>query len=50
MTAARVNGTQADRIAERVKDVETAVFEASGHFPWIDEPDRFFEVMEGWLQ
>jgi len=40
---------QATRIASRVPDAEKVVFEDSGHVPWLDEPDRFFDVVGSWL-
>jgi proline iminopeptidase len=41
---------QAHRIAERVPDAEVVVFENSAHFPWLDEPDRFFDLIPSWLR
>jgi proline iminopeptidase len=40
---------QADRIADRITDAEVVIFERSGHFPWIEEPDQFFPTVTGWL-
>ena len=40
---------QAHRIARRLPDATVEVFEASGHFPWIEEPERFFSVVRAWL-
>jgi proline iminopeptidase len=40
---------QAERIANRLADAEVIVFENSGHFPWLDEPDIFFDVITDWL-
>jgi proline iminopeptidase len=40
---------QAHRIASRIPGAEVVVFEESGHFPWIEEPDRFFAVVRDWL-
>jgi proline iminopeptidase len=40
---------QAKRIASRVPNAELIIFEDSGHFPWIEEPDAFFTVLENWL-
>ena len=40
---------QLDRIARRVAHAESAVFENSGHFMWIEEPDQFFPLVRGWL-
>ena len=40
---------QARRIASRIPGAELVIFEDSGHMPWLDEPDHFFEVVNGWL-
>ena len=40
---------QALRMAERIPSAEVAFFEASGHFPWIEEPQHFFATMRRWL-
>ena len=40
---------QARRIASRIPGADLVIFEDSGHMPWLDEPDRFFEVVDGWL-
>lgn len=40
---------QSARIARRIPHAELVIFEESGHFPWLEEPDRFFEVLGGWL-
>ncbi len=40
---------QARRIALRIAGAELVIFEDSGHMPWLDEPDRFFDVVAGWL-
>lgn len=40
---------QAMRIARAIDGAEVVVFEASGHFPWIEEPERFFAVVGDWL-
>lgn len=39
---------QAYRIAGRLPDAEVAIFEHSGHFPWIEEPDAFFATLREW--
>ena len=41
---------QSDRIAARLTDAEVAILEHSGHFPWLDEPDRFFAAVLEWLR
>jgi proline iminopeptidase len=40
---------QSERIARQVADAQVVVFEESGHFPWIEEPDAFFATVTGWL-
>ena len=40
---------QAHRIASRIPGAEVVVFEDSGHFPWLEEPDRFFPRVREWL-
>jgi proline iminopeptidase len=40
---------QAHRIASRVPGAEVVVFEDSGHFPWLEEPEAFFERVRAWL-
>ena len=40
---------QAHRIARRLPAAEVRVFERSGHFPWLEEPDAFFPAVEEWL-
>lgn len=40
---------QSFRISRRIPDATTLVFEHSGHFPWIEEPDAFFAALRDWL-
>lgn len=40
---------QARRIASRIPGAELRVFERSGHFPWVEEPDGCFAALEEWL-
>jgi proline iminopeptidase len=40
---------QAERIAARLPDADVVVFEESAHFPWLDEPERFFPAVIRWL-
>lgn len=42
--------SQADRIAARLPHADVVVFERSGHFPWIEEPDSFFDTITNWLR
>ncbi len=41
---------QSGRIADRVDEAELVVLEHSSHFPWLDEPERFFDVVVDWLR
>jgi proline iminopeptidase len=34
---------------ERIPNSELVVFERSGHFPHVEEPEAFFEAVHGWL-
>jgi proline iminopeptidase len=40
---------QLDRIAHRVPHADQVVFDNSGHFMWIEEPDPFFPIVRDWL-
>jgi proline iminopeptidase len=40
---------QSERIARCLPDAETVIFEHSGHLPWLDEPDAFFDAVVDWL-
>ena len=40
---------QSMRIGSRIDGAEVVVFEESGHFPWLEEPDRFFARVREWL-
>jgi pimeloyl-ACP methyl ester carboxylesterase len=31
-------------------EAELHIFEQSGHFPWIEEPDVFFNAVCSWLR
>lgn len=39
---------QAHRIGDRVPGSTVVIFERSGHFPWIEEPERFATVLLSW--
>jgi pimeloyl-ACP methyl ester carboxylesterase len=41
--------SHAYRAAEAIPDSELAIFEAAGHFPHVDEPARFTELLVGFL-
>ena len=40
---------QALRMSTRIPGSEVVLFEESGHFPWIEEPERFFDVVRSFL-
>jgi proline iminopeptidase len=40
---------QSERIARRIPGSEVVVLEDSGHFPWLEEPERFFAALQEWL-
>ena len=40
---------QARRIASHIPGAEVVIFEESGHFPWIEEPARFFATVTDFL-
>lgn len=40
---------QSHRIGSRIPGAEVVVFEESGHFPWVEEPDRFFALVRRFL-
>jgi pimeloyl-ACP methyl ester carboxylesterase len=37
-------------VAEQMPDARIVVFEESGHCPFIEEPERFNEVVDEWIQ
>jgi pimeloyl-ACP methyl ester carboxylesterase len=39
----------AARFADALPTCETAVVAGAGHFPWVDQPERFRDVVEGFL-
>jgi proline iminopeptidase len=41
---------QADRIAAHLPHAEVVVLERSGHFPWVEETDDFFDTVTSWLR
>jgi len=44
-----VNPDQGEVLARRVPDVEVCRFDRSGHFPMLDEPERFYQVLGRFL-
>lgn len=41
--------SQAAIMHESISGSELVVFEQSGHFPWLEEPDAFFAAIRDWL-
>ena len=37
------------KTGRRVPGAELVSFPGSGHFPWLEEPDRFRAAVTGWL-
>jgi proline iminopeptidase len=40
---------QSARIARRIPNSQLVLFEDSGHFPWMEEPDAFWAATHAWL-
>ncbi len=40
---------QLARMARRMPRAEVVVLDESAHLPWLDEPERFFAIVEEWL-
>jgi pimeloyl-ACP methyl ester carboxylesterase len=40
---------QSTRIARLVPQAELHVIADVGHFPWLEAPERFFAVLDGFL-
>jgi pimeloyl-ACP methyl ester carboxylesterase len=40
----------AEEVASRTRDARLVVFGESGHCPFLEEPDRFNEVVDGWIR
>jgi proline iminopeptidase len=40
---------QSRRIARRIPHAQVVEMEHSGHFPWVEEPDRFTKIVREWL-
>nr|VFK67548.1 MAG: proline iminopeptidase [Candidatus Kentron sp. UNK]VFK72747.1 MAG: proline iminopeptidase [Candidatus Kentron sp. UNK] len=43
------NVAMAQEMVERIPDARLAVFEGSGHFAWVEEPERFHRVIERFI-
>jgi proline iminopeptidase len=42
--------SQAKIMRERMPNSELVVFEQSGHFAHVEEPEAFFDAVRGWLR
>jgi len=40
---------QSMRIARQMPHARLEIFEDSGHFPWLEEPNRFWPLLDAWL-
>lgn len=40
---------QSERIARLVPHAQLQIIEDTGHFPWLEAPDRFFKILRGFL-
>ncbi|MHB8576037.1 MAG: alpha/beta fold hydrolase [Dehalococcoidia bacterium] len=41
--------SQAERLRARIRDSRLVIFERSGHFPFVEEPDTYFAAIRDWL-
>lgn len=41
--------SQSERIARLIPNAVLEVVEKTGHFPWLEEPDLFFGILEDWI-
>lgn len=39
-----------DEFQQNIPRARFVIFERSGHFPWIEEPDKFFDLVTGFLR
>ena len=42
--------SQAQRMLDGIPNSELFIFERSGHYPFYEEPDKFFRVVRGWFK
>lgn len=42
--------SRAEIMHERIPDSELVVFQRSGHFTHVEEPETFFDAVLGWLR
>jgi pimeloyl-ACP methyl ester carboxylesterase len=38
-----------EHLHEGIPQSQLAIFEGSGHFPWLEEPEEFFAILNGFL-
>ncbi|MEW6542739.1 MAG: alpha/beta fold hydrolase [Nitrospirota bacterium] len=41
--------SQSERLHKGIRGSELVIFERSGHFPFVEEPEAFFSAVRGWL-
>ena len=41
--------SQAERLCQGIRNAELVVFEHSGHYPYVEEPEAFFAAIRDWL-
>jgi len=39
-----------ERLSRSMPEADLVVFERSGHYPWLEEPDTFTEVVSTWVR
>lgn len=42
--------SQAHIMHDGIPGAELVIFEDSGHFPWVEEPDLFFDTVRDWIK
>jgi proline iminopeptidase len=42
--------SQAHLMQAGLPQAQLVLFEHSGHFPWIEEPERFSQIVKAWLE
>lgn len=45
-----VSPTWSEVMAEKIPNAQLVMMEHSGHFPWLDEPEKFFSVVKQFLR
>jgi proline iminopeptidase len=41
--------SQSERIARLIPTAVLEIVEDAGHFPWVEEPDHFFGILDAWI-